>query len=926
MTLTERLLPTSGLVCVSVQSHKTLQNNFYDTPAIAETVAMGLVDKGRTVYIAQATYNTKRRLQSKVSFVKNFFLDIDCGPEKPFATQADGVDALKHFCAEVELPLPVIVNSGNGLYAHWIFKEAVTAAQWKAGADTLKELTKLCSFRVDQARTADSASVLRPVGSLHRKDPENLKRVVIHSDAPDFSFAELVAIMDKAVHKHGGMKNSALAPPKPASDLNAAFYMEYEPVADAEKIATNCNQMGMIKKSLGNVEEPLWYASVQLLRHCVRGIDYAHEWSCGHPDYSEEATDTKLYQLEKNNIGPTTCQRFGELNATGCIGCKHKSTKMKSPITLGTIVPEALKEEEEEVSPPANYTRTAQGVFFAPEGGESLRVYDHDLRPTACIRDMNAKCEMVVVNHRMAHTDKDSEFLMRTSTVLDPRALFALLADEHVLVVGTESKKHMSAYMEGFIKKIQNSKPISKAYSQMGWFDEDDGTLGFTLGDTVYHKNQPPVKVKLTANADITSHIKAVGSKSAWVASTRVFNDPTTHAHAFGFLAGAFGAPLMKFTGFPGALVAMVGRSGTGKTLMESLAQSVYGNPERLMMLKDDTKNALIGRLGVYGSLPLTIDEVTNMHPLELSELVYRVTQGRDKVRLNRSAVERSVSNTWNTIAVVSSNHSIVEKLATFKGDASAEINRVFEFVVPESKSFNREDATDLYRTLMTNYGNIGPEYVKHLVDNQEYHHEQIRILTDKIAEKANVQGDERYWVALSAVTLYGGSVAKQQGFIDFDLKGIAEWVINQIKEGQEVKKESIVDPVGLFGQFLAKYSSNMLGVTRVERDGRTFYDAAIEPRGELVWRKELWSSRVFVSRGVLKRFCADTNSGFRDMRDGLALSGILIDSNVRKNLGAFTSFNTTKQPCWEIDMLAEGLEGVIPKSIGGVNGSLSGL
>ncbi len=93
MTLTERLLPTSGLVCVSVQTNKNFQNNFYDTPAIAEDIAMGLADKGRTVYIAQATFTTKRRLQSNVSLVKNFFLDIDCGEEKPFATQADGLEA-----------------------------------------------------------------------------------------------------------------------------------------------------------------------------------------------------------------------------------------------------------------------------------------------------------------------------------------------------------------------------------------------------------------------------------------------------------------------------------------------------------------------------------------------------------------------------------------------------------------------------------------------------------------------------------------------------------------------------------------------------------------------------------------------------------------------------------------------------------------
>jgi len=59
-----------------------------------------------------------------------------------------------------------------------------------------------------------------------------------------------------------------------------------------------------------------------------------------------------------------------------------------------------------------------------------------------------------------------------------------------------------------------------------------------------------------------------------------------------------FGAPLLKFTGFDGAMVSMFGGSGAGKTLLMRWVQSIYGFHNDLLMLRDDTRNALVSRLG----------------------------------------------------------------------------------------------------------------------------------------------------------------------------------------------------------------------------------------------------------------------------------------------------------------------------------------
>ncbi len=115
-----------------------------------------------------------------------------------------------------------------------------------------------------------------------------------------------------------------------------------------------------------------------------------------------------------------------------------------------------------------------------------------------------------------------------------------------------------------------------------------------------------------------------------------------------------------------------------------------------LIMLKDDTRNTILSRLGVYANLPMAVDEVTNMTGADVSDFAYRITQGRDKGRLNANAVEKANLNSWNTIAVTTSNASLIDLLSTAKADPSAEINRILEYEVQPNRLF-AEDVTTRY-------------------------------------------------------------------------------------------------------------------------------------------------------------------------------------------------------------------------------------
>ena len=61
----------------------------------------------------------KNRKVDNVSHLGSLFLDLDCGPMKEYATQAEAFTSLKNFCKTLKLPKPLIINSGRGVHVYW---------------------------------------------------------------------------------------------------------------------------------------------------------------------------------------------------------------------------------------------------------------------------------------------------------------------------------------------------------------------------------------------------------------------------------------------------------------------------------------------------------------------------------------------------------------------------------------------------------------------------------------------------------------------------------------------------------------------------------------------------------------------------------------------------------------------------------------
>jgi len=926
------LIPRSGYYCAArLLSSGGFSHNFFDTPDALKTYIINMDAAGHTMYVAQATFDKVkvqsaiadnaalpkgspksdfkgRRTQDNATLLRSFFLDIDCGqekfdktPTKAYRSQAEAAKDLKRFCDETKLPFPTLVNSGNGLYAHWVLVDDVDTSRWRVVAQTLRNVCQAYELRIDPPRTCDTASVLRPVGTTNRKNG-SVKPVRVLHKAPPVSLVEMAELLTAAGKKKKLKLEHHLLPAKYEGLLNEFTAGIEGPPSSLLLVAERCPQVRAVRDSQGDVDEPLWYGFIGMARYTIEGMErqLIHEWSQGHDDYSVEATERKIEQHIASGVGPTTCTKFAADNPSGCIACPHNG-KIKSPITLGRPEPESIEIPEEQQPPPMGFTRSHDGIYHTEsEGEQPQRVYDYDLYPVRLAFDQSLGYETVTFRHNSFRSREYTEFTVRASTINDQKQFLITLHDNHVQIVGASRKKHMMSYLDSYMAELRARRDLASLCTQMGW-REKNGEKLFVCGETILQKGKDPQTAGFARNIpQVARSFTQKGDLQKWVAATQYLDTPGMEPFAFAFLAGAFGSPLLHFTGFAGAMVAMIGSSGAGKTLIGEWALSAYGDSTQLKLQEADTRNSLVARLGIYGSMPAYLDELSNIEPQDLSDILYRVTQGRDKVRLQRTGVERDVLNHWQLIAVASSNHSLVDKLAILKSNASAEINRILEVYTHPVDTF-LQNATPIYRIFSENHGVAGPRYLQYLVDKQDGHRAAMDKIVNDLNKRTKAKSDERYWSAVAGASIYGGLIAKQLGLIKFDVKRIYEWLSSTITESRSVKQDLTASGVDLIGQFLDDRIMNALFTSGNE--GKQLVSILREPRGAIEYRIDIDTHRLYIDRTKLRAWLNKNYGSYSDLKDELTQKRALVSTDTRKVLGGNTYLGGTQVPCWVIDL-----------------------
>lgn len=908
------VLPNEGYRCViaALPKPKGWQHIFLTSNEEAANAVSKLDAREQTVYFGCASFvQSGSRAGSNVAKVRSFWLDIDCGADKPYATARDGVMALHKYVSDVGLPMPLLVASGNGLHAYWTLTQDIDATVWRETAHLLRLSAQHTSFHVDNSRTTDIASVLRPVGSHHRKAaPKRVKVLHAGSSVEPELFHDTLQQYLSAV---GVASHSDVA-----RSLNNDLIGEQSyPPAYAERIVNGCGVMRHMRDLQGQVDQPTWYAMLGVLAFCEDGEQLAHEWSSGHPNYSKAETDTKLAQASKYK--PTTCGKISSTQPDICSTCRHAG-RINSPIALGFETQEVEIEtaEQQPLDLPEGYRWAPLRQGQEPSLQFSLVDADGNtvwfpfcqtlFYPISRIRTetgMMMELEMVVKHNQTKRFNVDCGTIARGGADL------AYELGKYEIVAQTpKMKPQIEAYLQRWLDRNRTRAEEIATYNHFGW--HDDGFLvGNTLLTTTGSKN-----VLLSGDAKVMStYLGEKGSFEVWRdIVNEAYNYPGQEGLQY-LVVTAFAAPLFSlFKEFGGITVyAHSEGSGVGKTTAQRAGLSAWGNWQQLQLTdKQVTITGLYSTIGALRNLPVVFDELTNMNNAFASDLVYNLSNGSGKIRSTKDGTLQVSPHKWQTIMMASGNTMLTEKVSLHRANAEAELNRIFEFSLGNSSHISPNRANELFPKLAGNYGHAGIKFATYVVNNRDKIEKALITVQQKFNSEAGVLQQERFWSALQCCQLVALKICRQLEILNFPMEPFKNWILEQLAVNRTQKSEVANDPLEIFGRMLADQWQGIL-VTSGEGDLRKNLLAEVvqHPKGTLHGRAILpldpnERSVLLLNSSTVREWCNKRGCSMKEIFNSVVSAGICDAKQERYSLGRGTAQYapvSSQVKCWVIDL-----------------------
>lgn len=900
-----QVLPTQGYYCLAAKNAGGIIHRTYES--IDDLVSDGaeLNAQGRELYFCISTLRErsiivgdkrKVRIGSNCLFTRSLILDVDVRDDKP-GHHADNKEALSDIAAfskELKtqgLATPTVVFTGGGFHAYWTVDADVDANEFADRSAYFKAmvLEKYPKLGADPTRIGDRTSLLRIPSLINYKRATEVKVV-----------------------KAGGVSSySSIALWKPVTKISATPNVGFSLVSKSppvpfDNVAKSCQQIKeMVSNGGSTCSEPLWYAALGLVKHAVDAEQWAHRLSSGHSGYSIEETKNKLAQSISTNTGPTTCRHFSNLRPTECIGCPFFA-KITSPIQLASGVIAATTKAANQITftPPWPYVRRSTGGIevAAEEGVPPELVYDYDLFPVKKLRD-EFTGDWLVRYRYFQPVDGWREETAPLADFYDKKSASKALMRGGVVSSLGQANKNFSVgrYMVDAIRALEKVQASSVMYGQFGWREDDSG---FIVGNRLYTPGALGEVEMTAALKPLVPKFTMAGSLQKWYDVFDVYNKPGLEPFAFGALL-AFASPIYKFTGHHGIIFNLVGEKGCGKSTVLKVISSVWMKPEEQLLKESDTINSAEVILGAMHNLPVTYDEITNIDEKKLSDLCYNITQGRGRNRLNSDAKLRTNVHTWALIMCASSNLSLVDKLGQYKSNASAEAIRVFEVHITGQPALDKVYADAMFRKLDKNYGIAGDVFIRYVVDNLDDVITSVEETMANIDRDLGIRSPERFWSALVACVMVGGSIAKNLGLHGYDMDRLYQWAARQMQAMRVNVEEKSADAESILGNFLSTKARNTVVAVR----GKIRETLMPHLRESVQIRLEVdpGSAIAFVEYRALTEYCKVNAISMSWLETKFKEMKILVATGKSKRLAAGVSdMPAVSMRCWVLNLSSQ--------------------
>lgn len=760
---------TDGYRCLSVKT-SVMQHFYFESNEEAEAFIETHRDNPGELYFSPTIYTKPERRQENAKTIQAFWLDIDCGSRKSYETQQDGIDAVGDFVKRTGLPSPYIVSSGNGLHVYWALKTPLAPNVWRGMAERLKSLCVFEGLKADPARTSDSASLLRPVGTYNNKsDPPTQVYFILKSQPNDVEELSVLYKLDN------DERNEIIS-----TGIKEVSY----PDANLAPILEKCAVMADAAKKRGKVEEPVWRGMLSIVYRCTNGVKNIHVLSKGDERYSYDETQQKA---EKTG-GPYTCNQFASLRPEVCSKCPLYG-KITSPILLGlpkkvaippnTSVSSPIAQKSERLIKTENFEVLEGGVLKHVDESKAFYithtpVWVKGVREKVCKPNESGNSTI-----QLDWLDLGKKYHcvnISQSEVYDRRGFTRWLADNNLRAL-VKNVEALQEYIMECTREIMRMGTVERYYETLGWSDD-----GFIIGSRCITK-AGPVPASVICSSSVSSLSKK-GSKEAWIEATNVFSDKRYWPHAFALLC-SFASPLIALCNFQSAVISMVGQSGFGKTLAASFALSVYGEPSLMTQAATTTTNAIGVQMVAQKNVPYLLDEVSAMPMYKLADFIYEATNGRAKETLSQIRTLQQ-NDGWCLVPFVTSNKSIIEMPDSYIQDAHR--RRLIE--IPFTFPIEQVSASILAEGFQENYGTVADDYLLYIVNNQDAIKEKVNdVMNSRIM--VNIPAVNRFGKWTLACAAVGGEIAQKLNLIRFNpLPIINEAVTILDTDARSVKNE----------------------------------------------------------------------------------------------------------------------------------------
>ena len=936
LTFLNKVLPDQGVYVGAQLTSFGMRHMFFDTTDDLAQWALATSTKGGNVYYTvSAMLDASERSQANTRVTKLVAFDVDCGAKKPYPTWKEGLLALQDFITATGLPKPMVIHSGNGLHVYWVLTDELEPHEWQPLALAMKNAAIAKDFYIDRAVPADSARLLRIVGTVNPKGGNTVKALIQAAPVrPD----DLQAVLSQYVTTSVALTHSVTTKPRtPVSTLAQAMTVEADyPPADAAVLVEKCSQIKWATENQGDVEEPFWYALLGIAAHTEDPEQTAIEWSQNHPNYSYAATIKKMDQWRSVTTGPATCEKFKNERPAGCKNCKFAG-KVSTPVQLGTkyaevsVATDVLDSEAAQVPIPRPFKRTSDGIKMTVDGTDT-DVCPFDIYPVGYGRDESLGYEVVRYHWNRQHMGWQ-ELKLRQAYLTDTRFKeFATAIADQGIVLKTERQTESFQFMlRTYMDNLRQLRAMTNLYNGMGWKDD---YRQFLLGNTLFRRadDGTVVRDQITLSSSHqrlgTELYRESGTLKDWVDFTALFEKAKLNAHMFA-IGLSLAAPLLKFTGLSGVTVSFCGPSGSGKTLAQLVYQSVWGDPDKLHFTAKFTPNALYNRLGFYGNLPMSIDEATMISEKEIGEFLYMVTQGRDKTRLTRAADERQTAQ-WGLPLLLSTNIPISNKLSASSTATDAQMMRLLEFTVNKSPLFANGSAAGrkIYQFVNENYGTAGPVFLDHIMGlGADEVKRQIKQATDTFARRyggATFSGEERFWETTIVLVDLALRMADKLGLIAFGSHLPVEWALNQTGITRQNLVDNTLDSYDILDLYLNE--TTKWGLTVMHTGMNTSVPLLSRmPREEVrvrydIHRKDSGSpfdhGSLTLDRTHFRKWLVTRQANYKDIMETLRADGVLIPVKADKAyLGRGTDIKMGQSYVVRINLSHPRLKGILDEA-----------